>query len=102
QQSRQRLSNCVWATLCKGNDVVDLESLSGVGGLLETARRKSGAATDSVLLDEALRALVGQHRAAEIDQAYSAYDEQPLDQSDEWGDLASFHEAIASHDHSRP
>ena len=35
------------------------------------------------------------HRSAEIDSAYAAYDEHPLDEPDEWGDLASFHEAAA-------
>lgn len=31
--------------------------------------------------------------AIEIDLAYSAYDDQPLDRPDEWGDLGSFREA---------
>ena len=35
------------------------------------------------------------HRSAEIDSAYAAYYEHPLDEPDEWGDLASFHEAAA-------
>jgi hypothetical protein len=48
------------------------------------------------LLDEALGALVGQHRAAEIDARYVVYDEHPLDEADEWGDLASFRETAAS------
>lgn len=51
---------------------------------------------DAALLDEALSALVARHRAAEIDAGYAAYDEHPLDESDEWGDLASFREAAAS------
>jgi hypothetical protein len=29
---------------------------------------------------------------SEIDAAYVAYDKHPLDQPDEWGDLASFRE----------
>ena len=48
------------------------------------------------MLDEALTALLTRHRAAEIDAAYSAYDEHPLDEADEWGDLASFREAAAA------
>jgi len=34
-------------------------------------------------------------RATEIDASYGAYDEHPLDEPDEWGDLASFREAAA-------
>ncbi|HEY5317187.1 MAG TPA: hypothetical protein VIJ20_04350, partial [Solirubrobacteraceae bacterium] len=57
--------------------------------LLERARRMRSATPDSMLIDEALAALLARHRKVEIDAAYSAYDEQPLDQADEWGDLAS-------------
>ena len=32
----------------------------------------------------------------EIDAAYAAYETQPLDQPDEWGDLASFHAAATT------
>lgn len=48
---------------------------------------------DSVLIDEALSALVARHRAAELDAAYAAYDPQPLDEPDDWGDLESFRSA---------
>lgn len=41
----------------------------------------------------ALKALVARRRRAEIDAAYEAYDRHPLDEPDEWGDLASFHAA---------
>jgi hypothetical protein len=61
--------------------------------LLAEARRVRGASTDAVLIDEALHALLARHRAAEIDAAYEAYDVHPLDEPDEWGDLASFREA---------
>lgn len=47
-------------------------------------------------MDAALRALLARHRAAEVDAAYAAYDEHPIDEPDEWGDLASFHDAAAS------
>ncbi len=49
--------------------------------------------TDAALLDEALKAFLERHRAAEIDAGYAAYDEHPLHEPDEWGDLQSFLEA---------
>lgn len=52
--------------------------------------------SDAALLDEALGALVARHRAAEIDASYAAYDDHPLDEPDEWGDLASFREAATT------
>lgn len=64
--------------------------------LLTRARQATGASTDSVLLDQALDALLAVHRRAEIDSAYAAYDEHPLDETDEWGDLASFRSAAAA------
>ena len=66
------------------------------GSLLGNARRLRSKLTDSALLDEALEALLARHRAAEIDASYSAYDEHPLDEPDDWGDLASFREAAAA------
>ena len=56
----------------------------------------TAATSDAALLDQALGALLTQHRRAEIDRAYAAYDQQPLDASDEWGDLASFRTAASS------
>ena len=64
--------------------------------LIAHARRLRSGLNDAALLDEALSALVARHRASEIDAGYAAYDEHPLDESDEWGDLASFREAAAS------
>ncbi|MDQ6615136.1 MAG: DUF2191 domain-containing protein [Actinomycetota bacterium] len=64
--------------------------------LLARARRLRAGVTDAVLLDEALNALVARNRAAEIDAGYDAYDRQPLDDPDEWGDLASFREAAGA------
>jgi hypothetical protein len=64
--------------------------------LLSEARSLRSDVTDAALLDEALRALLASHRAAEIDAAYSAYEEHPIDEPDEWGDLASFRIAAAS------
>ena len=65
-------------------------------GLLTEARRLRPGVKDATLLDEALRGLVRLHREAEIDASYAAYDEHPIDEPDEWGDLASFRAAIAA------
>jgi post-segregation antitoxin (ccd killing protein) len=64
--------------------------------LLARARDARRALSDSALLDEALAALLERSRAAEIDASYAAYDEHPLDEPDEWGDLESFRKAAAS------
>ena len=61
--------------------------------LLAGARAARSTLTDSALIDEALRALLAVHRAAEIDASYAAYDRYPLDVADELGDLASFRAA---------
>ncbi len=61
--------------------------------LLQAARRVRAGVTDAAMIDEALRALLARHRSAEVESSYSAYDEHPLDEPDEWGDLASFREA---------
>lgn len=63
--------------------------------VLAEARHLRRGATDAALLDEALRALLAQQRAGEIDQSYAAYDEHPIEEPDEWGDLASFRAAAA-------
>lgn len=65
-------------------------------GLLDGARRMRSGVTDAALIDEALGALLARNRAAEVDAAYAAYDEHPLDEPDEWGDLASFRQAAAA------
>ena len=61
--------------------------------LLTDARRARSELTDSALIDEALAALLSRNRSAEIEAAYAAYDREPLDARDEWGDLASFRTA---------
>lgn len=66
------------------------------GALLAAARKARPGAKDAALFDEALAALVRSSRAAEIDAAYAAYEAQPLDEPDEWGDLASFRDAAAT------
>ncbi|MDE0215344.1 MAG: DUF2191 domain-containing protein [bacterium] len=65
--------------------------------LLGRARRLEEWPNDAAMMDAALDALVGRYREAEIDAAYEAYDRCPLDERDEWGDLASFHEANLLH-----
>jgi hypothetical protein len=64
--------------------------------LLASARRARSGLADSALIDEALAALMARRRAAEIDAAYSAYDAHPVDEADEWGDLASFRAAAGA------
>ena len=65
-------------------------------GLLTEARRARNGVNDATLFDEALTALIARHRAALHDEAYAAYDEHPLHEADEWGDLASFRSAAGS------
>lgn len=64
--------------------------------LLTSARRARSELADSALIDEALAALLARQRTAEIDAAYAAYDVHPLDEGDEWGDLASFRTAAGA------
>lgn len=64
--------------------------------LLEDARHARPGTTDAALMDEALASLLARHRSAVVDASYAAYDEHPLDEPDEWGDLASFRRAAAA------
>jgi antitoxin MazE5 len=64
--------------------------------LLEQARQVKAGVQDSALVDDALAALLARHRAVELDAAYASYDDHPLDEDDEWGDLASFRTAAAA------
>ena len=61
-------------------------------GLLSSAREVRAGITDPTI-DEALGALLARHRSAEVDASYAAYDEHPVDEPDEWGDLASWRRA---------
>lgn len=66
------------------------------GDLLERARTTCGKANDAALIDEALAALLARHRGAEIDAAYDrGYGEHPIDQPDDWGDLAAWGDAAS-------
>jgi hypothetical protein len=64
--------------------------------LLSSARRARSGITDAALIDEALGALLARHRSAEVDASYAAYDERPVDEPDEWGDLASWRVAAGA------
>ena len=64
--------------------------------LLTSARTLRSGLTDAALIDEALEALLVRHRSVQIDASYAAYDQHPLDEPDEWGDLASFRRAAAA------
>lgn len=64
--------------------------------LLDGARQARSGLSDAALVDEALAALLAQHRKGELDASYAAYDEHPLDEPDAWGDLASFRRAAAA------
>lgn len=64
--------------------------------LLSDARSVRAGSPDSALLDEALIAFLARHRAAETDVAYRAYEQHPLDEPDEWGDLAAFRRAAGA------
>ena len=64
--------------------------------LLASARQARQGLADAALIDEALAALLARNRAAELDAVYSAYEEHPLDEADEWGDLASWRRAAGA------
>ena len=61
--------------------------------LLSSARGVRSGITDAALVDEALGALLARHRSAEVDASYAAYDQHPVNEPDEWGDLASWRRA---------
>jgi hypothetical protein len=61
--------------------------------LLGVARGLRPWGNDASLFDAALQALVARHRAAIVDAAYRAYEDHPLGEADEWGDLDSFRAA---------
>ena len=64
--------------------------------LLADARRAMNGQPDAAVIDEALRSLLLRRRSAELDAEYVAYDTHPLDEPDQWGDLASFREAAGA------
>ncbi|HPB45976.1 MAG TPA: antitoxin MazE5 [Microthrixaceae bacterium] len=65
--------------------------------LLTDARRLRSDSTDSKLIDAALAALLAAERRATIDAEYAkAYENHPIGEPDDWGDLESFRNAVAS------
>lgn len=64
--------------------------------LLREARSANPHHNDAALLDAALTALLARSRAYAIDAAYSVYDEHPLDEPDDWGDLSTFRNVAAA------
>ena len=65
--------------------------------LLAEARSVGAGRTDAQLMDEALGALLHRYRGTEVDLAYAeAYTAHPIEEADEWGDLASFRDAAAA------
>ena len=65
--------------------------------LLDDARRLHAGTADAQLVDEALTALLGSYRSAEVDAAHAAaYEAHPIGGEDEWGDLASFRSAASA------
>jgi hypothetical protein len=64
--------------------------------LLSAARNARAGTTDAALVDEALAALLARHRAAEVDASYAAYDQHPVGEPDEWGDLVSWRRAAGT------
>ena len=64
--------------------------------LLGEARRLTAGTNDATMVDAALTALIARHRRAEVDASYGAYDDHPIDEPDEWGDLESFRRAASA------
>ncbi len=65
--------------------------------LLENARSLGAGVNDAELIDAALAALLAQYRRVETDARYEqAYTEHPLEEPDEWGDLAAFRDAASA------
>lgn len=63
--------------------------------LLARARALDPDSNDASMVERALRALLAAHRRSELDRAYeTAYAMHPLDTTDDWGDLASFGDAV--------
>ena len=64
--------------------------------LLAEARAARKGLNDAALIDEALAALLAQSRRTEIDASYAAYEIDPLESIDEWGDLDAWRRAAGS------
>lgn len=64
--------------------------------LLAKARAARQGLNDAALIDEALSALLDRNRRAEIDASYAAYDENPINSADAWGELDEWRRAAGS------
>ena len=65
--------------------------------LLADARSIGAGANDAELIDAALASLLREFRRAEVNDAYeAAYAAHPIEEPDEWGDLASFRNAASA------
>ena len=64
--------------------------------LLGGARSVRSGITDAALIDEALTALLARLRSAAVDASYATYDEHPVEEPDEWGDLATWRRAAGA------
>ena len=73
----------------RGSTTVDPDLLGAARGLRQWKN-------DASLFDAALEALLARQRGAQVDAAYGAYDDRPLEEKDDWGDLASFRDAAGS------
>lgn len=93
RRPRGRRGPAAWHTYGMGRTRI---STTVDADLLEGARRVRSESNDAALIDTALAALLDRHRSAQLDASYAAYDQQPLDQRDEWGDLASFRQAAGA------
>lgn len=82
-----------WAWHGEGMARIRLGTAVGASRLEHARTVRSGTAA-AALADEALAALAC-HRWAQVDADYAAYDAHPLDEPDEWRDLASSRLAVA-------
>lgn len=63
--------------------------------VLASVRALDPGASVASLVERAFAALLAEHRHAEIDARYArAYEDQPPDEADAWGDLAGFGDAV--------
>ncbi len=86
------------ACACYGHCVARTRISTTVDGqLLAEARIAGSWPNDAQMMDAALVALLAAYRSAEVDRAYAAaYGEHPIDEPDEWGDLASFRDEVST------
>lgn len=80
-----------------GRDMTRVRLSTTVDGLLlAQARAMHTGVSDAALVDKALSALISRYRSGDVDGCYAAYDEHPLGEPDESGDLDTFRRAVAA------